>query len=116
MIRHGCRLLVVATLLFSSLGMGHPPPGLTPSDKKSIDDLIVDYMRAFSARDYGKLRDCFQVPFVRGTGGAPEVFPTLDGVIASYHASLDLLDKRGYASSKPQGIARISILAPDQVL
>src|SRR2546422_984439 len=49
-----------------------------PSDKKSVDDLFADYSQAFIAKDYVKLRDCLQAPFVRVTGGEPNVVSTLD--------------------------------------
>jgi uncharacterized NTF2-like protein DUF6841 len=110
-------LFIAATLLFSSLGIGQNASGLSLSDKKSIDDLIViDYMQAFIAGDYAKLRDCFQVPFVRVTGADRNVLSTLDAVIASYHTNLDQLHRRGYATSKIKGAAHIWMLAPDLVL
>jgi|HubBroStandDraft_6_1064221.scaffolds.fasta_scaffold290897_2 hypothetical protein len=110
-------LLAVATLLFASLGIAQDAPGLSPSDKKSIEDLIVvEYMQAFIAGDYTKLRDCFQTPFIRVTGADRNVLPTLDAVIASYHANLDQLHQRGYATSKIKGAAHIWMLAPDLVL
>src|SRR5580693_2609526 len=114
---HRLSLLVATTLLFSSLAMSQPPSGLSPSDKKGINDLIaVDYMQAFIASDYDKLRDCFQTPFIRVTGADRNVLPTLDAVIASYHANLDQLHQRGYATSKIKGAAHIWMLAPDLVL
>ncbi len=91
-------------------------PGLSPSDKKSVDDLFADYLQAFIAKDYVKLRECLQAPFIWVTVGVPKVISNLDGVIAFYHTLRDSLNQRSYASAKPKGVVRISILTRDLVL
>lgn len=110
-------LCVVVTLLFSSLGSSQDAPALSSADKQAVENVLAEYVQAFIAKDYVKLRDCLQAPFVRlAADGKPAVVTTLDGVIALYHNMRDPLDQKGYANSKPKGEARISILAPDLVL
>jgi hypothetical protein len=94
-----CRgLFVVATLLLSSLGVSQESAALSPSDKQSIDALLTDYVQAFMAKDYVKLRDCLQAPFVRlSAAGEPNVVSTLDEVITLYHTLRDGLISQGAA-------------------
>jgi hypothetical protein len=90
-------LFVIATLLLSSLGVSQDS-GIAPSDKQSIDALLTDYVQAFMTKDYVKLRDCLQAPFVRLTAaGEPNVVSTLDEVITLYHTLRDVLISQGAA-------------------
>jgi hypothetical protein len=45
-------------------GVAQEAPGLSPSDKKSVDDLFADYLQAFIAKDYVKLREYLQAPLL----------------------------------------------------
>ena len=63
-------------------GVGQEAPGLSPSNKKSVDDLFADYLQAFIAKDYVKLREYLQAPFISVTVGESRVISNLDGVIA----------------------------------
>jgi hypothetical protein len=111
-----CGLVAAIILLSCSLGPSQEAPGLSPSDKKGIDDLFADYAQAYIAKDYVKLRECLQAPFIGVSSSGPSIVSTLDGVIAIYHTGRDQLDQRGYADAKPKGAVRISVLARDLVL
>jgi len=71
-------------------------------------------VQAYSAKDYDRLREQLQAPFVRFPAGW-EVLNTLDDVIKFYRQQRDALDEQNYARSQFVQ-SRLTPLAADRVL
>jgi hypothetical protein len=59
----------------------------------AIEQLLDRYVEAYSAKDYPKLREQLQAPFVRFSAGW-EVLETLDDAMQFYREQRDALDEQ----------------------
>jgi NTF2-like protein (DUF6841) len=93
-------------------------------DKAAIEQLFERYSAAFSSKDYVKLREYLQVPFVRfGPSNtrvetAPAdwaILPTMDEAINFYRAAQDALATQGVERFE-WGQTRITALSVDRAL
>jgi hypothetical protein len=80
----------------------------------AIEQLLDRYVEAYSAKDYPKLREQLQAPFVRFPAGW-EVLETLDDAMQFYREQRDALDEQNYARSQFVE-SRITPLAGDRAL
>jgi hypothetical protein len=87
------------------------------ADRHEIEKAWDSYNQAFIAKDYSKLRDLLQVPFVRWNDRETASLESLDKVIEIYRRLREALDIRGYKTSKPDlSDARISVLSSTRIL
>jgi hypothetical protein len=58
-------IVVAANLLYPNLLPAQQPTRFALSDKAAIDRLLDEYGQAFVTKDYAKLQQTLQAPFVR---------------------------------------------------
>jgi hypothetical protein len=95
-------------ICFHSISVAQATDGFGDSDKIEIEELLDRYVHAYSVKDYTKLRECLQAPFVRssdalridGASAAWDVMEAMDGVMAYYRKQRDALDAKGYDHSE----------------
>jgi NTF2-like protein (DUF6841) len=114
MLRATCRL-VVFVLIWPSMLMGQVK--WNEAIRQEIEQVWDAYNQAFITKDYDKIRDLVQVPFLRSSEGETAVFENPDEVIKFYRSHREPLDARGYKTSRADlSEARISLLSPTRVL
>ncbi len=85
--------------------------------RKEIEATWGDYNQAFISKDYAKLRELLQVPFVRWNDRETTSLQNMDDLIASYKRNREALDPRGYQTSRAAfADAKISVLSPSRIL
>ena len=93
-------LFVFLGLLFPCVALAQQTARFEQSDVAAIDQLIERYNQAFSVRDYVKLKDYLQAPFV---GFAPFLgfgnVLSMDGVVDAYKVLREGLDAQQYQRS-----------------
>jgi hypothetical protein len=111
-------VLLLGLLLCPYTVVGQETTRFGPSDVSAIDELFDRYNQAFSSKDYVKLRDYFQAPFL----GFGNVFgreglnlSTMDVVMDSYRVLLEGLDAQEYERSQLVR-RRITALSNDRAL
>jgi hypothetical protein len=97
--RHAYILVVVVVLLCSNSLLAEPSAQSGMSDKAAIEQLFDRYVQAYSAKDYAKLREQLQAPFLRFPASV-EVLPTIDDVMNYYRTQRDGLDQQNYGRSQ----------------
>ena len=112
--RAACIIVVTAGLLCPRTSLAQKTARFEASDKTAIEQLLDRYVEAYSAKDYTKLREQLQAPFVRFPAGW-EVLETLDDVMKFYREQRDALDAQNYARSQFVQ-SRITPLAGDRAL
>lgn len=114
-------ILLTAAMFALSSGMlqgqarGAGRPAFQPAEAAQIKALIDNYFEGFTAKDYQKFPQFFQVPFLNLRNGRPAVQNDLGEVLKSYEHIRDSLDHTDYAVSKPEQI-RITALSADSAL
>ena len=119
-------IVVAANLLYPGLSFAQGRARFTPSDKAAIDRLLDDYGQAFVTKDYAKLQQTLQAPFVRfglsvtgtETGQGDWVtLQTLNDVMNWFRSNRDTLDKQGFLAARSQFLdARLTVLTADRAL
>ena len=108
--------LPLLVLVAAGVAFAQQTPRFGQSDVAAIDQLFESYNQAFSARDYAKLKDHLQGPFV---GFAPFLgfgnVLTMDGVMDSYRVLREGLDTQEYQRSTLVQ-RRITALSNDRAL
>jgi NTF2-like protein (DUF6841) len=112
--RYACIFIVIVGLLCSGTSLAQQPTRFAQSDKIAIEQLLDRYVQAYSGKDYAKLREQLQAPFVRFPAGW-EVLNTLDDVMNCYKLQRDGWDQQNYARSQFVQ-SRITALAADRAL
>ena len=108
-------LLLLATLLFyPRTSLAQSTAGFGASDKVAIQQLLDRYVHAYSAKDYVKLREYLQVPFIRFPA-TWDVLGTMDELMTYYRNQRDALDKNNYDHSQFVQ-TRITALAAERAL
>jgi hypothetical protein len=97
--RHAYILVVVVVLMCSNSLLAEPSAQSGMSDKAAIEQLFDRYVQAYSAKDYAKLREQLQAPFLRFPASV-EVLPTIDDVMNYYRTQRDGLDQQNYGRSQ----------------
>jgi hypothetical protein len=112
------RVFLLLGFLSPCASLGQETARFGPSDVFAIDQLFDRYNQAFSSKDYVKLRDYLQAPFL----GFGNVFGmdglnlhTMDAVMNSYRALRDGLDAQQYERSQLIQ-RRITALSSDRAL
>jgi hypothetical protein len=100
--------------LVSSIICAQEPRGFGDSDKLAIEQMYDRYTEAFITRDYAKLREYIQLPFVTFQAEV-RVLGSLDEVLAFYRPIRDSLDQRSFDHGEVVG-KRIVALAADRAL
>ena len=106
--------LAAVGLLFPRISLAQQPARFGVSDKRAIDQLFDRYVQAFSTKDYARLREQLQAPFLTFRVGV-DVMPTMDDVMNYYGKLRDDLDEQNYARSQYVR-SRITVLAADRAL
>jgi hypothetical protein len=91
--RAACIIVVTAGLLCPRTSLAQKAARFEASDKTAIEQLLDRYVEAYSAKDYTRLREQLQAPFVRFPAGW-EVFETLDDAMKFYREQRDALDEQ----------------------
>jgi len=112
--RHAHIVVVLALLLWPRTSQAQQSPRFGMSDKEAIEQLFDRYNQAFSMKDYPKLREQLQAPFVRFPAGV-EALPTLEDAMNFYRTLRDSLDQQNYARSQMIE-SRITALSVDRAL
>jgi hypothetical protein len=107
-------VVVLALILCSKTLLAQQSARFGVSDKAAIEQMFDRYNQAFSTKDYPKLREQLQAPFLRFPASV-EVLPTLDDVMDFYRTLWDSLDSQNYARSQLVE-SRITALAADRAL
>src|SRR4030095_5382568 len=94
--------------------LAQSPARFGVAEKAAIEQLFDRYVQAYSTKDYAKLREQLQAPFLRFPAGV-EVLPTMDDVMNYYRMQRDALDLQNYARSQFVQ-SRITPLAADRAL
>jgi molybdopterin converting factor small subunit len=100
--------------LFATPAFGQEPGAFSKVDSNAINDMLERYSHAFQTRDYERLREYVQAPFVTFPGEL-KVFATMEAVMERYRNEREPLEERGYDRSKYVE-TRITGLAPDRAL
>jgi hypothetical protein len=108
-------LLGALALALPALSQPAPPAPFAPADKAEVEKVINDYFQAFTDKNYDRVRDSFQAPFVNLSGGGSVVISTLDDAVGNYRRIRESLEGSGYAASKAVEI-RITALANNGVI
>jgi hypothetical protein len=119
-------IAVAANLLYPNLLPAQQRARFTPSDKAAIDRLLDEYGQAFVTKDYAKLQQTLQAPFVRfgpsvtvteTTQGDWVVLRTLDDVMNWFRTNRDALDKQDFLAARSQFLgSRMTVLTADRAL
>jgi uncharacterized membrane protein YccC len=113
-VRDACIVVAIVGFLCPGTSSAQQPARFATADKVAIDQLLDRYVQAYSAKEYAKLREQLQAPFVRFPAGW-EVLNTLDEVMNFYRQQRDALDEQNYARSEFVQ-SRITALAADRAL
>jgi hypothetical protein len=119
-------VVVVANLLYPGPSSAQQQERFTPSDKAAIDRLLDDYGQAFVTKDYAKLQQTLQAPFVRfglsvaGTEARQSdwvILQTLNDVMNWFRGNRDALDKQDFLAARSQFLdSRLTVLTADRAL
>jgi hypothetical protein len=119
-------IVVAASLLCPALSFAQQQARFTPSDKAAIDRLLDDYGQAFVMKDYAKLQQTLQAPFVRfgpavtGTEkrqGDWMILQTLNDVMDWFRSNRDALDKQDFLAARSQFLdSRLTVLTAERAL
>ena len=113
--RTGVALTAIVLLLpLTVMAQKDGQPSFGAADKTAIEQLFDRYVRAYSIKDYAKLREQLQAPFFRFPAGVV-VLETMDDVMNFYRNQRDALDEQNYARSRFVH-SRITALAGDRAL
>jgi hypothetical protein len=104
------QFLLLFSVLFSAYGISQEKARFGVSDTEAIDQLFDRYNQAFSSKDYVKLRDYLQAPFVRF-----ESVVTLQDIMDTYRDLREALDAQQYERSQLVQ-RRIMALSADRAL
>jgi hypothetical protein len=107
-------IVVVVSLACPGLSLGQQPASFATADKIAIEELLDRYVKASSAKDYAKLREELQAPFVRFQAGW-DVLETLDQAMNFYTSQREALDEQNYLRSQFVR-SQITALGADQAL
>jgi len=107
-------VVVLALLLWPRISPAQQSPRFGVSDREAIEQLFDRYNQAFSTKDYPKLREQLQAPFVLFPAGV-EALPTVEDAMKFYRTLRDSLDQQNYARSQLIE-SRITALALDRAL
>ena len=107
-------VFAVVGLFFPRISLAQQPVRFGVFDKRAIEQLFDRYVQAFSTKDYAKLREQLQAPFLTFQAGV-DVMPTMDDVMNYYGKLRDSLDEQNYARSQYVR-SRITAIAADRAL
>ena len=108
-------LVLIAAAYFSSeVSGGQKSTGFSGSDKLAIEQMLERYKQAFQMKDYTKLREYVQSPFVTFPD-VPKIYESMDAVMNRYRDNREPLDERNYDNTQ-WGKTRITVLAADKAL
>ena len=116
--------VLIASLVCSALALPQGKASFDETQRGAIEQLFDRYSAAFSSKDYVKLREYLQSPFVRfgpsntrvETSPADwTILPSMDEVISFYRAAQDALTTQGVEQFK-WGQTRIIALSADRAL
>jgi hypothetical protein len=109
------RFLLIAALIWSSSVLSaQEPRDFGDSDKVAIAQMYDRYSQAFVTKDYAKLREYVQAPFVLFLGEL-RIFESVDAVTAFYRGLRESLDQRGFDHGEI-GEKRIVAFTADRAL
>ena len=119
-------IVVAVNLLYPVLSFAQQRARFTPSDKAAIDRLLDEYGQAFVTKDYARLQQTLQAPFVRFglsvTGNETRegdwvILHTLNDVMTWFRTNRDALDKQDFLAARSEFLdSRLTILTADRVL
>ena len=110
----GFSFIMIAASVSSIVVCAQEPRGFGDSDKLAIEQMYDRYTEAFIMRDYAKLRDYVQLPFVTFQGEV-RILESMDAVLAFYRPIRDSLDQRSFDHGEVVG-KRVVALAADRAL
>jgi SnoaL-like domain len=87
------------------------------ANRREIEQTFDEYSQAFITKDYDKMRDLLQIPFLGSGDRRLASLESMDEVIKFYRSAREDLDTRGYKTSRVDlSDARITVLSPTRVL
>jgi len=115
--------VIIVRLASSEIASPQGRVGFGPAEKTAIEQLFDGYSAAFSNKDWVKLREYLQVPYVRfgasntGVDAASDwvVLPTMDQAINFFRAAQDALARQAVERFE-WGHTRITALSGDRAL
>jgi len=91
----GFASLLIAASISSIVLSAQEPRGFGDSDKLAIEQMYDRYTEAFIMRDYAKLRDYVQLPFLTFQAEL-RILESMDAVLAFYGPVRESLDQRSF--------------------